>query len=151
MQKDPGKAKKIVTIDSVVYITKIHNSVYFTNMHQADKQENLLVYGANEGMTIADMTVIKRGENDVMANNSDDYTAQDLSICTVVAQVHPYKRSTIPIILIMHQFDYFGKGKTIYPSSQIKFYNYAVDDKLSEEGGKQHIMTFDGYTIPSDI
>jgi len=93
--------------------------------------------------------VIERGKKCTMINDNDCYTIQDCPICAVVAQVHS-KCPTIPIILIMHEFDYFGKGKTIYPSGQIKFYKNAVDDKPSEEGGKQHIMTFDGYTIPSD-
>jgi len=104
MLKNPGKTKKIVTIDGFIYITEVYNGVYFTSMHQADKQETPLVYGANEGMTIADMMVIKRGENDVMANSSDDFTAQDLPICAVVAQVHPYKRSTVPIVCIAIEF-----------------------------------------------
>jgi len=49
-----------------------------------------------------------------------------------------------PIILIMHQYAYLGKGKTIHSSGQIEYYKNAVDDKISKVGGKQHIMTLDG-------
>jgi len=37
------------------------------------------------------------------------------------------------------------KEKTIHSSSQIK---KSVDDKSSKVGGKQHIVTLDGYIIP---
>jgi len=153
MLKNPGKAKKIVTIDGVIYITEVYNGAYFTSMHQVDKQGTPLVYGRgdNEGIARVDVMVTKKGEKDAMVNSSDDYTAQDLSICAMVAQVHHSKSPTIPIILIMHQFDYFGKSKTIYPSGQIKFYKNAVDDKPFGDEGKQHILAFDGYTIPLNI
>ena len=48
MQKDPGKAKKTITVDGVVYVAKVHNVVYSISKHQADKQETSLVdRGAN--------------------------------------------------------------------------------------------------------
>jgi len=33
MQKDPGKAKKTITIDGVVYVAKVHNVVYSISKH----------------------------------------------------------------------------------------------------------------------
>ena len=61
MQKDPGKAKKTITIDGVVYIAKVHNVVYSISKHQADKQETSLVdHGANGGMACEDVMVLER-------------------------------------------------------------------------------------------
>jgi len=51
----------------------------------------------------------------------------------------------------MHQYAYLGKGKTIHSSGQIEYYKNAVDDKSSKVGGKQHIVTLDGYVIPLNI
>ncbi len=148
MQKDPGKAKMTITIDGVVYTTNAHNVVYSISMHKADKQENSLVdCSANGGMAGDDVMVTKRREKCAMVNGIDGHTVQDLPICAVAVQVHLKKSSIIPIILIMHQYTYLGKGKTIYLSDQIEYYKNAVDHKSSKAGGKQHIVTLDGYII----
>jgi len=127
MQKDPGKAKKTITIDGVVYIAKVHNVVYSISKHQADKQETSLVdRGANGGMAGDDVMVIERGERSATVNGIDGHTVQDLPICTVAAQV---KSNKGPIILIMHQYAYLGKGKTIH---SIEYYKNAMDEKSSK-------------------
>ena len=51
----------------------------------------------------------------------------------------------------MHQYAYLGKGKTIHSSAQIEYYKNNVDDKSSKAGGKQRIVTLDGYIIPLNI
>jgi len=51
----------------------------------------------------------------------------------------------------MHQYAYLGKGKIIHSSGQIVYYKNAVDDKSSKVGGKQHIVTLDGYIILLNI
>ena len=51
----------------------------------------------------------------------------------------------------MHQYAYLGKGKIIHLSVQIEYYKNSVDDKSSKVGGKQHIVTLDGYIIPLNI
>ena len=117
MQKDPGKAKKTITIDGIVYVAKVHNVVYSISKHQADKQETSLVdCGANGGMAGKDVMIIERGDRYATINGIDGHTVQDLPICTVAAQVQSNKG---PIILIMHQYAYLSKGKTIHSSGQI--------------------------------
>ena len=91
--------------------------------------------------------IIERGERYATVNGIDGHTVQDLPICTVAAQV---KSNKGPIILIMHQYAYLGKGKTIHSSGQIEYYKNAVDDKTSNVGGKQCIVTLDGV-IPLNI
>ena len=95
-----------------------------------------------------DVMVIERGERSATVNGIDGHTVQDLPVCTVAAQV---KSNKGPIILIMHQYAYLGKGKTIHSSGQIEYYKNAVDDKSSKVGGKQCIVTPDGYVIPLNI
>jgi len=89
--------------------------------------------GANGGMAGEDVMIIERGERYATVNGIDGHTVQDLLICTVAAQV---KSNKGPIILIMHQYAYLGKGKTIHSSGQIEYYKNAVDDKSSKVGGK---------------
>jgi len=57
------------------------------------------------------MTILERGVNDV-----DNYFVQDLPICKSAIQVCCNKT---PIIVIMHQYTYFGKGRNIFPDLHI--------------------------------
>ena len=55
------------------------------------------------------------------------------------------------VIIILNQYAYHGKGKTIHSSGQIEFFKNLVNDKSIKVGGKQHIKTNDGFTIPISI
>jgi hypothetical protein len=50
------------------------------------------------------------------------------------------------VVIILHQYAYTGKGKTIHSSGQLEWYNQQVDDRSIKVGGKQQIKTLDGYT-----
>jgi len=95
-----------------------------------------------------DVMVVERGECFATVHDIDGHTVQDLPICTVAALVHSNKG---PIIVIMHQYAYLGKGKTIHLSAQIEYDKNSVNDKSSKVGGKQHIVTLYGYIIPLNI
>ena len=64
-----------------------------------------------------DVMIIERGERYATVNGIDGPTVQDLPICTVAAQV---KSNKGPIILIMHQYAFLGKGKTIHSSGLLE-------------------------------
>ena len=67
-----------------------------------------------------------------------------IGTCAGVVQTH-----IGPVILIMHQYAYLGKGKTIHSPGQMEHYGIDVNDKsLKVKGGKQRIITLDGYGIP---
>ena len=51
----------------------------------------------------------------------------------------------------MHQYAYYGKGKTIHSSGQIEWFKNDVNDKSIKVGGQQRILTNDGYVIPINI
>ena len=51
----------------------------------------------------------------------------------------------------MHQYAYFGKGKTIHSSGQMEWFKNIVDDRSIRVGGTQRIMTNDNYIIPITI
>jgi hypothetical protein len=57
-----------------------------------------------------------------------------------------------PVILIMRQYAYYGRQRTIHSSGQIEAYkNYVNDRSMKVTGGRQCIRTNDGYVIPIDI
>ena len=142
-------AKKTIVIDGVKYFANVHNVAYHVSKHYVSKQETALVdRGANGGIAGADVMVIERGVKQVTVNGINGHAIQDLPICTVAATV---KSNKGPIIIIMHQYAYLGKGKSIHSSAQMEHYQNIVDDKSNRVGGKQCIKTLDGYIIPLNI
>jgi len=136
--KQQYAAKKTMVIDGVKwYSANVHNVVYSVSEHHASRQETALVdRGANGGMAGEDVMVVERGVKCATVNGINGHAVQDLPICTVAAIVKSNKGS---IIIIMHQYAYLGKGKTIHSSAQMEHYKNIVDDKLVRVGGKQSI------------
>jgi hypothetical protein len=57
-----------------------------------------------------------------------------------------------PVILIMWQYAYYRRQRTIHSSGQIEAYkNHINDHSMKVSGGQQCIRTNDGYVIPIDI
>ena len=57
-----------------------------------------------------------------------------------------------PFILIMNQYAFYGRGRTIHSLGQIEAYKNLVNDRsMRVEGGKQSIVTVKGYVVPLDI
>jgi hypothetical protein len=56
-----------------------------------------------------------------------------------------------PVILIMHQYAHSGKGHSIHSSTQLEWNGVDIDDKSARVGGKQRLVTFDGFSIPINI
>jgi hypothetical protein len=76
----------------------------------------------------------------------DDHTMQNLPIATCAGLT---KSTTGPVIVILHQYAYTGKGATIHSSAQIECFGNIVDDRSRKvPGGKQHIVTNDGHILP---
>ena len=55
------------------------------------------------------------------------------------------------VVVILHQYAYMGKGRTIHSSAQLEMYKNQVDDCSQVVGSNQYIQTFNGYIIPLDI
>jgi hypothetical protein len=51
----------------------------------------------------------------------------------------------------MHQYAHSGKGHSIHSSPQLEWNGVNVDDKSAQVGGKQRLVTFDGFSIPINI
>ena len=57
-----------------------------------------------------------------------------------------------PVLLVFHQYAYYGKDKSIHSSGQLEHYGNYVNDKSHKiQGGKQLIKTLDGYLFPVQI
>jgi hypothetical protein len=57
-----------------------------------------------------------------------------------------------PVVAIMHQYAYTGKGETIHSCGQLEWCKNDVDDRfIKVPGGLQRIQTNAGYVIPINI
>ena len=72
----------------------------------------------------------------------EDHTVQGLPIAGLV------ETQKGKVIVILHQYAIYGKGKTIHSSAQLEFHGNNVCDKSRKVGGKQRITILDGYVIP---
>ena len=56
-----------------------------------------------------------------------------------------------PIIVIMLQHANYGHGQTVHSEGQMGYFGVIIDNKSCNAGGKQCIITPEGYTIPIHV
>ena len=56
-----------------------------------------------------------------------------------------------PIIVIMSQYANLGVGQTVHSKGQMEHFGMIIDDRSRSVGGKQCIITPEGYTIPIHV
>ena len=106
---------------------------------------SLIDGGANGGLSGSDVRVIEQStfsKTDV--TGIEDQVVSDLPLSTVAGYVDTVQG---PIIAIFHQYAHYGKGHTIHSTNQLKHFKLLVDDTPRSLGGKQRIITPDGYII----
>jgi hypothetical protein len=109
---------------------------------------SLVDRGANGGLLGDDVLIIFRTGRTVDVAGIDGHTVNDLELVTAAALVE----TNVGLrIIIMHQYAYLGKGKTIHSSGQLEHYKNEVHDRSKAVGGKQCIITPDGVVIPLSI
>ena len=104
--------------------------------------------GANGGIAGADTRIIHKTGRQVDVQGIDNHQMVNIPIVTAGAVVNTQKGE---VIVIMNQYAYPGKGKTIHSSPQLEAHKQIVHDKARKVGGQQHIQTLDGYIIPLNI
>ena len=138
--------KKSIVVDGIQYIQKVHNVHYKTSQHQmGDSEDSLVDRGANGGLAGNDVLVIEHSTRTADVTGIDNHKICDVPISTVAGLLTSNKG---PVIGIMHGYAYTGKGATIHSSGQLEWYKNVVDDRSRAVGGKQMIVTVDGYTLP---
>jgi hypothetical protein len=105
--------------------------------------------GANGGILGADAHVWQKHRQKIDVTGIDNHEMMGLQMVDGTAFV---KTQNGPVILIMRQYAYYGRQRTIHSSGQIEAYkNYVNDRSMKVTGGRQCIRTNDGYVIPIDI
>jgi hypothetical protein len=133
-----GTASHDITINGKTYRqVNMAKTIYVASDHRTVRRGALVDRGANNGGIAGD---------DVQG--IDNHQIIDIPIVTAGVVVSTQRGD---VIIIMHQYAWTKKGKTIHSSRQLEWYKQDVDDKSRRVGGKQRIKTIDGYYIPINI
>jgi hypothetical protein len=141
-----------VDIDGVIYLVKMTDCVYrvSTNNH-SEATGALIDRGANGGIAGNDCRVIEVNDQPhqyVNVEGIDGHVMERRRLVTAGAVTHSNHG---PMILIMHLYAHSGKGHSIHSSPQLEWNGIDVDNKSARVGGKQRLVTFDGFSIPINI
>ena len=118
-------------------------STYHISTHSASSYQSLVDRGANAGLGAADVHVPETTGRNVSV--LDDHEIPGLDIVTCVALIETNHGS---VNMLMHEYVYYARGKTIDSPCQIEWFNNTCDDKSDHVGGKQVITFPDGYATP---
>ena len=91
------------------------------------------------------MRILERTGRTVSVTGIGNHELPGLDIVTCAALLNTYHGK---VILIMHEYAYYGRGNTIHSPGQIEWFQNTGDDKSFHVGGKQVITFLDGYATP---
>ena len=126
-----------------------HNVTYHVANHDTTVSGALVDRGANGSLAGSDVRLIEFDAfrfADITGIN--DTEVKGLKIATVAAVT---TTQAGPVVLIIHQAAYMGKGKTIFSSAQMEHFRTTVNDRCCTLGGAQNLVTLDGYVIPLQV
>ena len=106
--------------------------------------------GANGGLLGEDMHILEHFPNgfvNVTGVAGDELA--NLKLTQATASVKTMADG--PIIVIMSQRVNCGHGQTVYFKGQREHFGVIIDIKSQNAGGKQHIITLEGYRIPVHV
>ncbi len=122
---------------------------YKIRVHRLSNSGALVDRGANGGVARTNVRLIFVTGRQVDVLGLDKHHIVDIPIVTA-GGVMDTKRG--PVVAIMHQYVYTGKGTTIHSCGQLEWYNNGINDKsIKVRGGLQRIQTNDRYVIPINI
>ena len=101
--------------------------------------------GANGGLAGSDVRVLDTSPRQCTVIGINNHEIPGLDIVQCAALVNTNHGI---VNLIMNEYAYYGKGHTTHPSGQIEWHTNTVDDKSVQVGGKERIITIDGYSMP---
>ena len=124
-------------------INKTH--IYHVSKHSSSHYGSLIDRGANGGLAGSDVRVLERTGRTVSVTGIDNHELPGLDIVTCAALLHTNHGK---VVLIMHEYAYYGRGNTIHSPGQIEWFQNTCDDKSYHVGGKQLINFLDCYSTP---
>ena len=119
--------------------------IYHVSKHSSSHYGSLIDRGTNGVLAGSDVRILERTGRTVSITGIDNHELPGLDIVTCAALLHTNHGK---VVLIMHEYAYYGRGNTIHSPGQIEWFQNTCDDKSFHVGGKQVINFLDGYSTP---
>ena len=123
-------------------------TVYTSELRDKANRGSLVDRGANGGILGNDARVIVTHHRRVDVTGIDNHQMTGLKMVDAAGRVLTQKG---PVILILRQYAYHGLHRTLHTAGQIEHYKNIVHDRSVVCGGRQCIVTNDGFVMPLDI
>ena len=94
-------------------INKTH--IYHVSKHSSSHYGSLIDRGANGGLAGSDVRILERSGTTVSVTGIDNHKLPGLDIVTCAALLHTNHGK---VVLIMHEYAYYGRGNTILNGSK---------------------------------
>ena len=104
-------------------INKTH--IYHVSKHSSSHYGSLIDRGANGGLAGSDVRILERTGRTVSVTGIDNHELPGLDIVTCAALLHTNHGK---VVLIMHEYAYYGRGNTIHSPGQIEWFQNTCDD-----------------------
>ena len=114
-----------MVINGVTY-TANSTTIYDVSKHHSTALAALIDRGANGGVAGEDVRLIARHHRTVHVHGIDNHELTDIPIDTVGGVV-PSQHG--PVIAILHQYAFMGRGHTIHSAGQLEWFSNEVNDK----------------------
>ena len=116
---------KEVVLDGTTYRSISYADIYSVSQHASGKNGSLVDRGANGGIAGDDVRIIDRTHRSVDVRGIDNHQLTNIPIVTaggVATSQHG------DVIVILNQYAYTGKGRTIHSCAQMEWYKSDVND-----------------------
>ena len=141
-----------VTIDDVTYSVKMADCARRVSTNNHSEATGALVdRGASGGVAGSDCRVIEVNDQPQRRVNAEGVDGRVMERRRLVSAGAVTQSSRGPVILVVNQRAHSGKGHSIHSSPQLEWSGVDVDEKSARVGGKQRLVTFDGFSIPVNV
>ena len=121
------------------------NHIYHVSKCSSPHYGSFIDRGDNGGLAGSDVTILEWTGRTVSVTGIGNHELPGLDIVTCAALLNTNHSK---VILIMHEYAFYGRGNTIHSPGQIEWFQNTCDDKSFHVGGKQVITFLDGYATP---
>ena len=99
--------------------------IYYVSKHSSSHYGSLIDRGANGGHADSDVRILERTGRAVSVSGIGNHELPGLDIvtCAVLLSTNHGK-----VILIIHEYAYYGRGNTIHSPGQIEWFQSTCDD-----------------------
>jgi hypothetical protein len=128
-------------------LAKNHITYTFAHLNTSSHLQ-LVDKGANGRWAGVDVKVLIKIVRKVNISGIDNHELTGLDMVTCASM---YETNHGRVIEILHEYAYFGHGRSIHSSAQMEWFKADMDDKSRSIGGKKRMIYLEGYVIPFEV